>query len=37
LTRYFYKFVPPRPLDEIDAEITALEADIQRLLGEVAG
>jgi type I restriction enzyme M protein len=34
-TRYFYKYVPPRPLAEIDAEITALEADIQGLLQEV--
>jgi type I restriction enzyme M protein len=35
LTRYFYKYVPPRPLDDIDAEIKALEAEIQALLGEV--
>ena len=35
LTRYFYKYVPPRPLAEIDAEIKALEAEIQALLGEV--
>lgn len=35
LTRYFYKYVPPRPLAEIDAEITALEAEIQGLLHEV--
>ncbi len=35
LTRYFYKYVPPRPLAEIDAEIKALEAEIQELLGEV--
>lgn len=37
LTRYFYKYVPPRPLKEIDAEIKALEDEIQRLLTEVAG
>jgi type I restriction enzyme M protein len=37
LTRYFYKYVPPRPLEEIDIEIKALEDDIQRLLAEVAG
>src|SRR5664280_2439637 len=37
LTRHFYKYVPPRPLDEIDAEIKALEGEIQRLLNEVAG
>jgi len=36
LTRYFYKYVPPRPLAEIDAEIQALEEEIQRLLAEVA-
>jgi hypothetical protein len=28
--------VPPRPLEEIDAEIKALEDEIQRLLVEVA-
>jgi type I restriction enzyme M protein len=37
LTRHFYKYVPPRPLDEIDAEIKALEDEIQRQLTEVAG
>jgi len=37
LTRHFYKYVPPRPLEEIDAEIKALEDKIQRLLAEVAG
>jgi type I restriction enzyme M protein len=37
LTRYFYKYVPPRRLEEIDAEIKALEDEIQRLLAEVAG
>ncbi len=35
LTRHFYKYVPPRPLEEIDAEIRALEEEIQELLGEV--
>ena len=35
LTRHFYKYVPPRPLAEIDAEIKGLEAEIQRLLAEV--
>jgi hypothetical protein len=29
--------VPPRPLEEIDAEIKALEDEIQELLAEVAG
>jgi type I restriction enzyme M protein len=36
LTRHFYKYVPPRPLAEIDAEIKELEEEIQRLLEEVA-
>jgi type I restriction enzyme M protein len=35
LTRHFYKYVPPRPLAEIDAEIKALEGEIQELLAEV--
>lgn len=35
LTRHFYKYVPPRPLAEIDAEIKALETEIQSLLQEV--
>ncbi|WP_447004067.1 type I restriction-modification system subunit M [Saccharothrix isguenensis] len=34
-TRHFYKYVPPRPLEEIDAELKELEAQIQRLLSEV--
>ena len=36
LTRHFYKYVPPRPLAEIDAEIKALEDEIQELLTEVS-
>jgi type I restriction enzyme M protein len=35
LTRHFYKYIPPRPLAEIDAEIKQLEAEIQALLAEV--
>jgi type I restriction enzyme M protein len=35
LTRHFYKYVPPRPLAEIDAEIKALEAQVQELLREI--
>lgn len=34
--RYFYRYVPPRPLEEIDAELRALEAEIAGLLQEVA-
>ncbi|MGD0273088.1 MAG: class I SAM-dependent DNA methyltransferase [Gaiellaceae bacterium] len=33
--RYFYRYTPPRPLAEIDAEIKQLEVEIQALLGEV--
>ena len=34
--RYFYKYVPPRDLHEIDAELKAVEAEIATLLDEVA-
>jgi len=30
-TRYFYEYKPPRPLEEIDAEITKLESEIDDL------
>ncbi|MEQ9695093.1 class I SAM-dependent DNA methyltransferase [Shimia sp. SDUM112013] len=33
--RYFYKYVPPRPLEDIDTELKALEAEIAGLLAEV--
>ena len=33
--RYFYRYVPPRPLEEIDAELKTLEAEIAGLLREV--
>jgi type I restriction enzyme M protein len=35
--RYFYRYVAPRPLVEIEAELTNLETDIANLLKEVAG
>ena len=35
--RHFYTYVPPRPLEEIDAELKTLEAEIAGLLKEVAG
>ncbi len=35
LTRHFYVYKPPRPLEEIDAEIKTLEGEIQDLLAEV--
>lgn len=34
--RYFYLYVPPRPLEVIDEELKALEAEIAELLKEVA-
>ena len=37
LTRHFYVYKPPRPLDEIEADIRAIEKDIVRMLREVAG
>ena len=33
--RFFYKYVPPRSLAEIDAELKTVEAEIAGLLGEV--
>ena len=35
--RYFYKYQPPRPLEEIEADIKILERDILEMLREVAG
>lgn len=35
LTRHFYVYEPPRPLEVIAAEIGELEKDIIRMLGEV--
>jgi len=35
--RYFYRYTPPRPLEEIEAEIRAIETDIVRMLAEVTG
>jgi type I restriction enzyme M protein len=34
-TRYFYKYVPPRPLEEIDRDLKAKAATIMKLLGEI--
>jgi len=33
--RYFYVYQPPRPLNEINADLKAVEAEIAALLGEV--
>jgi len=35
--RYFYRYKPPRPLEEIEADIRSIEIDIVRLLGEITG
>jgi type I restriction enzyme M protein len=34
-TRHFYKYVPPRPLAEIDSEIQSIEAEVQALLKQI--
>ncbi|MGX1793597.1 type I restriction-modification system subunit M [Microbacterium sp. NPDC055312] len=34
-TRHFYEYVPPRPLEEIDAELNQLVGEIMELLREV--
>jgi len=36
-TRHFYKYVPPRPLEEIEADIAELEKEIVGMLREVVG
>jgi len=35
--RYFYRYTPPRPLEEIEADIRAIETDIVRMMAEVTG
>jgi type I restriction enzyme M protein len=35
--RYFYRYTPPRPLEEIETDIRAIEGDIVRMLAEVTG
>ena len=35
--RYFYEYVPPRPLGEIEADIRTLERDIMQMLGDITG
>jgi len=37
LTRHFYKYTPPRPLEEIQTEIALLEKEIVGMLREVVG
>ncbi|MBI5409956.1 MAG: type I restriction-modification system subunit M N-terminal domain-containing protein [Nitrospirae bacterium] len=36
-TRYFYQYQPPRPLEEIEADIKTLEAEIMKMLSEISG
>ena len=36
LNRYFYNYTPPRPLEEIEADILAIEREIRQMLPEVA-
>ena len=33
--RYFYRYSPPRPLEDIETDIRHIEADIRRMLSEV--
>jgi type I restriction enzyme M protein len=35
LNRHFYRYEPPRPLEEIEADIKAIQKDIVRMLAEV--
>lgn len=37
VNRYFYKYQPPRALEQIEAEIKGVEKDILEMLREVAG
>ena len=33
--RYFYRYKPPRPLEEIQADLESIEADIVRMLAGI--
>ena len=35
--RYFYKYTPPRPLEEIEADLKQIENEIAGMLAEMAG
>lgn len=35
--RYFYRYTPPRQLEEIESDIRGIESDILRMLAEVTG
>ena len=34
---YFYRYTPPRPLEEIEADIRGIEQDVLKMLAEVTG
>jgi type I restriction enzyme M protein len=34
--RYFYEYIPPRPLEEIEVELKQIENDIAKMLAEMA-
>ena len=34
--RYFYHYTPPRPLEEIEADIKKLEGEIMEMLKDIA-
>jgi type I restriction enzyme M protein len=36
VNRYFYRYAPPRPLEEINADIRAIEQDVVGMLAQVA-
>ena len=33
--RYFYKYIPPRPLEEIEADLKKIEQEIAEMLAEM--
>jgi hypothetical protein len=35
--RYFYRYTPARPLEEIEADIRWIEQDIMRMLADITG
>ncbi len=37
LNRHFYRYKPPRPLEEIAADVKALESEIVSMLAEITG
>lgn len=35
VTKLFYRYVPPRLLEDVDADLQRVEEEVQRLLAEV--